>query len=200
MVLRLLGTAVTDANGLAVLSDGYTGTGAGLVDIIAQATIDESTVVSNTYEVWDTIRYDDGTGDIWSPNSNGSVTMEDNGALFSVSADYGRVYIGSNQQIHPLSSVMEFDVVSETGRVSLAYFNSSQAEKQAFEFNSYSNRGAGHWRVEMTNTQIKFYREGTELSGSPVSVNFGNSPVRICFLGITNGSTIKIANFKEYYI
>ena len=61
MVLRFLGESVTDSNGLAVLPDGYTGTGAGLVDIVAKTTIDESTVVSNTYEVLDATFYDSGT-------------------------------------------------------------------------------------------------------------------------------------------
>ena len=39
MVLRFLGESVTDSNGLAVLPDGYTGTGAGLVDIVAKTSI-----------------------------------------------------------------------------------------------------------------------------------------------------------------
>ena len=57
---RFLGTATTDENGLAVLTDGYTGTGAGLVDIIAKTTIDESTIVSTPYPVMDCIQnYDD---------------------------------------------------------------------------------------------------------------------------------------------
>ena len=63
MVLRFLGESVTDSNGLAVLPDGYTGTGAGLVDIVAKTTIDESTVVSQPYEVLDCIYYDDMSSD-----------------------------------------------------------------------------------------------------------------------------------------
>ena len=61
MVLRFIGEATTDENGLAVLEDGYTGTGAGLVDIIAQTTIDESTVVSQPSTVIDALFKDMGT-------------------------------------------------------------------------------------------------------------------------------------------
>lgn len=195
MIERKVQTYTTNESGQKIVT--YQGQGLGERKLVIQK---NGRTVSETYEVWDTIRYDDGTATFWTPNTNGSATQTDEGLLCEYTANYGTVYIGSGQ-IHPLDSAMEFDVVSETGRVSLSFFNSSQATTDAFEFNTYSNRGAGHWRIEMTNTAIKFYRDGVELTGSPVSVNFGNNPVRIGFVGINGTSaTIKIANFKEYYI
>ena len=61
MVLRFLGEGVTDANGNVVLADGYIGTGAGLVDVVAKTTIDDSTVVSEPYPVIDALFKDMGT-------------------------------------------------------------------------------------------------------------------------------------------
>lgn len=56
-----LGTAVTDSNGIARLVDGYTGTGAGEVDVSAEVTISGSTVQSEPYEVLDCTFIDYGT-------------------------------------------------------------------------------------------------------------------------------------------
>ena len=183
----------TEDDGVATYE--YDCTGSGLREFYATS----GTFVSEIYEVWDTICYDDKTGNFYY-TTNSNVTVQDDGTLLSYPVDYGTIYAKSNQQIHPIDSVMEFDVVSETGRVNMSFFNSSQSTKNSPEFNSFSNRGVGHWRVELTNTSIKLYRDGVEVTGSPISVDFGNNPVRVGFVGITASSTIKIANFKEYYL
>ena len=211
MVYKYLGYGVTNENGVAKLeynSEGqkrdhsYTGVGAGEVDVLASLDnpVSQGSIVSGTYPVWDTIRYDDGTGTVWSPNANASVTMEDDGALFEKTANYGTVYIGSNQQIHPIDTVMEFDVVSETGTCELSFMNSSQSNKGIVNFGNQTNRGVGHWRIEIRNTTVKSFLEGVEISTSPYSVTFGNNPVRVGFAFATGSDTIKIANFKEYYL
>ena len=63
MVLRFLGESVTDSNGLAVLPDGYTGTGAGEIDVVAKTEIDDSIFQSEPYQVLDCQFYDDGVTD-----------------------------------------------------------------------------------------------------------------------------------------
>ena len=60
MVLRFLGESVTDSNGLAVLPGGYTGAGAGEVDIMAKTVIDDSIIQSEPYTLYDTLFYDKG--------------------------------------------------------------------------------------------------------------------------------------------
>ena len=210
MVYKYLGWGITNENGVAHLDHdaqgqeiehSYTGVGAGEVDVVASLDnpIVDGSIVSGTYNVWDTIMYDDNTGNFYYTTTF-NVTVQDDGTLLSYPVDYGTIYAKSNQQIHPIDSVMEFDVVSETGRVNMSFFNNSQTTKYSPEFNSFSNRGVGHWRVELTNTSIKLYRDGVEVTGSPISVDFGNNPIRVGFVGITASSTIKIANFKEYYL
>ena len=90
MVLRFLGESVTDSNGLAVLSDGYTGTGAGEVDIIAKTVIDDSTLQSETYEVTDCIYYDDMSTDTntnyYLNTSNNSISYDSTNKKLVVTA------------------------------------------------------------------------------------------------------------------
>ena len=86
-----LGYGVTDENGIAKLdhdaqgnplTHSYTGTGAGKVDIVASldSEIDESSLVSETYEVLDCYKFDNGTtsdhNDIWS-TANATLTRSD---------------------------------------------------------------------------------------------------------------------------
>lgn len=68
---RYLGYGTTDANGVAHLKknasgqdvNGYVGTGAGEVDVIASLDnpISQGSIVSETYSIWDTLQYDGGT-------------------------------------------------------------------------------------------------------------------------------------------
>ena len=86
MVLRLLGTAVTDANGLAVLPDGYTGTGAGEIDVVAKTEIDDSIFQSEPYTVWDTVFHLECTSETsnWSYNdARVSASFDENGGHFT---------------------------------------------------------------------------------------------------------------------
>lgn len=88
---RYLGYGVTNSNGVAHLDhdpqgnqiDGYTGTGAGEVDVIASTDnpISSGSIVSETYSVIDAIYNDDGTSDTkanyyWNTN-NGSLANND---------------------------------------------------------------------------------------------------------------------------
>ena len=61
MARRLLGSATTNSSGVAVLSNAYTGSGAGKIDVVATTTIDDSTVVSQPYTVIDALFKDIGT-------------------------------------------------------------------------------------------------------------------------------------------
>ena len=136
MVLRFLGESVTDSNGNAVLEDGYTGTGAGLVDIIAQTTIDESTVVSQPYEVVDCIKYDKGNtaNTIWTlgNNSNAQLDLVDNSYR-----KLSEITTGTDAWVYlkiDHSCVCEFDVQVTTtnyGRAFCQYGQSANASTRA---------------------------------------------------------------------
>jgi len=94
MAKRLIGTGVTNENGIAVLNkdpnnqtiSGYTGTGSGLIDIVAEVVVDGSIFQSNTYEVMDYINFDNGldgdSSDIWT-GATTSLTRTSTGSVFS---------------------------------------------------------------------------------------------------------------------
>ena len=96
MALRLIGTATTDNNGVAVLSNGYTGTGAGEIDVVAKTEIDDRIFQSEPYTVWDTIAYDDGTNTNWSGGANLTKTS-DNGVVTlktsNANSSTGKIYL-----------------------------------------------------------------------------------------------------------
>lgn len=85
---RLIGTATTDANGVATLT--YNGTGAGLIQIEAEVVASNQTYTSETYEIGDWIFYDGGvTGDNnrdgWTLGSTVTfVETNENGTVLSV--------------------------------------------------------------------------------------------------------------------
>ena len=120
MVLRFLGESVTDSNGLAVLPDGYTGTGAGLVDIVAKTTIDESTVVSETYSIWDTKWYDLGTDSTHSMFATSSTMTINYGSEYctlseTTSGTAGVVVTNTSHYIQP-NDIFEFDFLQVDGQ------------------------------------------------------------------------------------
>ena len=94
MARVLIGKGTTNAQGIATMTEdaegntitGYTGTGAGLIDVQAEVTIDGSTVVSTPYEVMDYIAYDNGTdadhSDIWTGDTS-DLSRTSEGSLFS---------------------------------------------------------------------------------------------------------------------
>ena len=83
---RYLGSALTNANGVATFD--YQGTGVGEVDVIASTDnpITSSSIVSGTLPVLDCIFYDPCTSDTgtWSPNYRVTASYSNDGVHFSV--------------------------------------------------------------------------------------------------------------------
>ena len=83
MAYRYLGSATTNANGVAELN--FTGTGRGELDIVASTSrnITSSSLVSETYEIWDTLFYDIGTTGTINPKwyYNGGTFISSNAGL-----------------------------------------------------------------------------------------------------------------------
>lgn len=119
VVYRLLGSGVTDANGVASVN--YTGAGAGEMDLVASTSnpITQSSLVSETYSILDNILYDtgiDGTAQNCYALSGGVTrTPTPTGTLFSVtdgSSPVIRFYKGQNAWIpYNTNWILEFDVV-----------------------------------------------------------------------------------------
>lgn len=78
MAQRLLGTATTNSQGVAVLSNAYTGSGAGKIDVVVTTDIDGSIVVSQPSIVHDCIKYDKGNtaNTIWTTGNNNNAQLD----------------------------------------------------------------------------------------------------------------------------
>ena len=92
MAYRYLGSATTNANGVAELN--FTGTGRGELDIVASTSnpISGSSLVSGTYEVLDCLVYDDGVTDpkptgAWIKSGSGTVTIDTTGTTVIASSN-----------------------------------------------------------------------------------------------------------------
>ena len=85
MAKRLIGTATTNANGVASVT--YTGAGRGLLNVFAES----GSLQSQTYGVFDCIVYDDGTSDPkktnFLKNGNGTVTIGSNGTTITATSN-----------------------------------------------------------------------------------------------------------------
>ena len=210
MVLRLLGTAVTDANGLAVLPDGYTGTGAGEVDIIAQTTIDESTVVSNTDTVLDCAKYDKGLSgegnhnDIWTTNSTTSLITVTRTSEYT---EFKETNVGNNftNATDGLSEscIVEFDYYQfggqtntfmqltdsgrnpiTTGGINLSMFNGSLETWY-------------HFKITIQNRQAIILNETTNTS---ITKNLSNAPSKFQWWSSGDVTGLRFKEFKIYPI
>ena len=89
MAYRYLGSATTNANGVAELP--ITGTGRGELDIVASTSNPPTSgsLVSETYSLWDCLVYDDGITDpkktTFIKNGNGTVTISPKGTTLTAS-------------------------------------------------------------------------------------------------------------------
>ena len=176
MVLRFLGEATTDENGLAVLEDGYTGTGAGLVDIIAQTTIDESTVVSEPCNVLDTIFYDDGTQTPTSSrynitSSDTSTSVVTDGIKIertaSTSSSYCNIKINNSTSWRDTNTDYCIELDISYGRPS----DSNGGEYVSFGGQNigmwdlfHANSGSGHIMLKTNGNTLEPYVDGTHIS------------------------------------
>ena len=207
MVLRFLGESVTDSNGLAVLPDGYTGTGAGLVDIIAQTTIDESTVVSNTYPVWDTLFYDDGVTSpktaTWSNYQDRiTVTVDStNGTTLLRDANSGTGYYFADNSTTtgffdfttPLIIEFEMGAISDKSNSGIDFATSNLDNNKTF--NQLGIAENDSIKIIYDGSVIKVYRNGSTTSNDvnlSITGSFG-----IGFFILPNKS-VTFKNFKIY--
>ena len=200
MVLRLLGTAVTDANGLAVLSDGYTGTGAGLVDIIAQTTIDESTVVSQPSTITDCLFLDYATTGKKNTkyNCNASFQMSDptdNGTTLTCTSEtsWGQYFhnqTNNTSKPQDIGTCIEFDVNAVTN---------CDVQLQGDSLYRYQITQTGHYKIVVDETHITTYKDGTQVDQKSTSTYISSTfAIKFAYRGI--GQYITFANVMIYPI
>ena len=191
MARRLIGTAVTDANGEATIT--YTGTGAGQLNVVAES----GTFVSETFSVLDALMYDEGTSDKSSDWSLSSVTytVASDGILLDNQSGANRWsipkvngsasgYITSGEDY-----CMEVDIKNNNAtQISLIIGGASTDVK--------NNVSTSDW------THIKFYTDGNTLyvqinDGTPTSksISYSNSYVQF---RVGNGESYYFKNLKLY--
>lgn len=194
------GYGVTDSNGVAHLDhdpqgnpiNGYTGTGAGEVDIIASTDnpITSSSIVSETYEVLDTIFYDkglEGTGnhnDNWYGLSGVTCVRDGEGTTISKTAS-GNAYITSkNQTYYDVPLAVEFEVIS----VSNVRLLMEDTTIVGLSDNDVV-------KVTVKDGYVTIYKNGTPQT--PVAKSFSQTLISWQMVG---ASSLKYKNFRVYPI
>lgn len=203
---RYLGSATTDANGIAKYN--FTGSGAGEVDYIASLDnpITDGSIVSNTYEVTDATFYDKGilndpqTNNNWYVRvpSNTSITRQSDGTLIEWSGTYGHVIADYNNSVQNYCTTpfaIEFDLLNNENGIWQMYNGSSSSPVRVEQ--SFSQ--LGHYKIINTLTEQYWYCNGTEISSD--TKTFDKS--YFAFLStssVADVRKVKYANFVMYPI
>lgn len=156
----LIGRGVTNSNGVATMTEnangepinGYTATGAGKVDFSAGCTIEERTFQSEIYEVYDTVKFDNGTiashNDVWDYDSSTTVLTrydEYSSITEKVSGTDARLYCKNL----PTSAVVEIELCQLDGDIAQGGLNfyDETSYRQYFVLRElgYSSSIIGQW-------------------------------------------------------
>ena len=154
---KLIGYGYTNSSGVATMSknasggnvSGYTGTGAGLMNFRAEMH-DDSTVVSNTYPVWDTLFYDDARdghqNSNWTSSGSPTVTANENGTLISNTAS--SIYTASATLTGDFEATLYVQDIVRGVRVGL---NSSNGSTRSTIYNT------GYVKIQRISNVPKIY-------------------------------------------
>jgi len=206
MALRLIGTATTDVNGNAVLEDGYTGTGAGEVDIVAKCMVDGGSVVSQPYPVLDCLFRDGGvTGDsnytAFKNYSSFNPQLFDDGTVITNSSSSNAYYLAntgdsSDEYDFIPPYVCEFDIVSVTGNLGSQNITILQYQGSAINktFSNLSITDGCHMKITVNGTQVIYQKD----DNTPITESYTSTKTRIGI--ILNNATLKYKDFKIYPI
>ena len=206
---RYLGSALTNANGVATFD--YEGTGAGEIDVIASLDkpIVDGSIVSEIYAVFDTIFYDDGlsgTQTKWDTLLS-SKSIESNGTKFLVTdtnassrASMNPVDNASAYDFQPQPMVFEFEVVDlylpNGGQVAPQFIQQNPTVNKQIPLNSTY---IGHTiQIRYNGTEIRLYKDGSD-TGRYVTCTF-DQIMRVGFSFYMKDSYIIVKNVKAYPI
>ena len=199
MVLRYIGESVTDSNGLAVLPDGYTGTGSGEVDIIAKTVIDDSSLQSEPYPLWDTIWFDIATtgkkSTAWSNPDNITITTTDDGTTLSQVANY---YNSTTTLTGDFCLELEVKTVNGKGRFGVYASN--------FSIRCYAEQNETDWtwyrfkRVSGVCTIERSTDGSTWTSITAGSNTITNEDCTFKIYNLATDRAFSYRNLKAYYI
>ena len=203
MARTSLGTATTDSNGIARLTDAYTGTGAGKVDFSAAISASGTTYVSELYEIIDGLFFDEGISSNnqgWGGNGNLTTVRGDEYTTLSPTDTSSLAYTFYSPSVTN-SVCFELDLLAKDHSSSYTIITIRDGSTTR---KSLSISGLGmtsnkwyHLKVEMKNGQCGAYVDGVT-KYSPADISSWDR----FQLQIASGSdgTIQFKNFVAYPI
>lgn len=197
---RLIGSGVTDSNGVASYT--YTGQGSGEVDLIASTSnpITDGSLVSETYELLDCLIYDDCTSETsgrwYNYNNILSVQYGTDGVTFTKSEEnttqryiyyndstISTVKIGGYNTITTPSTI-EFNVSAITDTIQLVFVDSNNNQR-FIEISSI-----GLYKLVMNGSTLVIYKDGQQ-QGSSYVLDGANTQFRFGFNAQNESITFK---------
>lgn len=204
-MIRYIGKGTTDENGIALMTEdasgnpveGYTGTGAGIVNIFAEC----RSIQSEIYELIDATFIDNATtgkkNDNWI-NYSDRLTIETDttGTLITGYASSNGYYIANSEDAFSFDDyTCEFDVVTITGGVRWYHQHKTLGNENVFVLNTYVSDG-NHVKIVVKNGTAILYVDNVKKATSNLTID---SPYEVAFRfnnGVTN--TLKYKNLMIY--
>ena len=205
MAYRYLGSATTNANGVAELN--FTGTGRGELDIVASTSNPPSgsSLVSEVYELWDTFTYDTGVNgtanDIWDI-SKCTLTRGTEYSEITETEEYGFIRTKQANAI-PKNCIMEFDYMNIDGQIGnnmFAIYSSANQYITIINFSYLGNLSIGAWHHIKIKIEKGLMTITNNTNQTVYSLNLTIPTEKILFLFLTPNETTKarFKNFKAY--
>lgn len=163
-----MGSATTDDNGVASYT--YTGHGSGEMDFIASTSnpFDESSLVSETYELYDCLAYNKETSandfyTYWNDtlHSANTITVNDTGTLIETNASaysstYMQIWLHAIPTYTDVPVCSEIEVVEGTNYI-LCHHMVQNDDSVIW---SSTNMTQGKWKINITNNKLEVYKDG----------------------------------------
>lgn len=206
---RYIGYGTTNSNGVAHLDhdpqgnpiNGYTGTGAGKIDVLASTDnpITEGSIVSETYSVIDCLFYDkalDGTGqhnDDWQNVQNRlKITRGSDGTtLESLGEQWAQWYVKNINSSFDVPFAVEFKVLDYADTPAIRFNDGTKTTPQ--------NVTDGDWKIEFFNDDIKVYKNNQQVQ-STLGVLIGATSLKVFWELSHPTDMVKFSDFVIYPI
>lgn len=204
IIYRYIGYGVTNSNGVAHLDhdpqgnpiNGYTGTGAGEVDVIASTDnpIIDGSIVSEPYEVIDALFFDDASTNRNSEYSPYHCNLSHNNGEYTITRnDDGECYVDF---IFNTSKGNLSEVVGKTIRFECEIISSNATMKLiTYQYTTRWNATKG---VDATSGVLSV--PSTPIGGVTIDNTATSIQFRISANNLGNNQTLKFKNFKLYVV
>ena len=186
---RYLGSATTDANGIAKYN--FTGSGAGEIDVVASLDnpVESGSIVSETYSILDALFYDDALTDAkWNTNY---ADVNTNREIVSDGTRYCNTVIDSTNTWFDSTKKyqVDFDFSFErdsSSAVSIGFGNNGYNIHNHF---SGALTGSGHYKIITDGNTFQFYLDDV-VKGTPITITGNNG----LFFGIYRTASLTFKN------